>query len=57
MEKKDYPQTINVTTSTKQLFELDRFNYRDKEGKKLTQEEFIKFLLSIFKKNKKLISE
>jgi len=54
--KKEKPiaETINVQNDTKIDFEKERFDYKLKKRKGLTQDGFMKLILSIFKKSKKV---
>jgi len=54
--KKDKPiaETINVQNDTKTDFEKEKFDYKLKHGKSLTQDGFMKLILTVFKKHKKL---
>ena len=55
--EKPIAETINVQSDTKIDFEKERFDYKLKKRKNLTQDGFMKFILSIFKKHKKVDSQ
>jgi len=56
-KEKPIAETINVQNDTKIDFEKERFDYKLKKGKSLTQDGFMKLILSIFKKHKKVDSQ
>ena len=51
-EKKSKPETIQVKLKTKNEFEKERFRMRQKEGRLITQDEFINILIETWRKNK-----
>jgi len=61
MVKKDADQeigeTINVKKDTKIDFEKERFEHKLKSGKGSTQDNFMKLIISGFKKHKKVAAE
>ena len=57
--KKEKPiaETINVQSDTKIDFEGERFQYRQGKRRNITQDEFMKRILFLFKKGKRKVKK